>query len=253
MPRAGSTGINEEAMMHVARVAALVVVLATVTGWSGAAAQTSGFTCADFLTQTAAQHFLENHPSDPYGLDPDGDSIACEEMLPIGGAEAGRAPDTNTVETSPDANNDGADIDEPQLPSQSTQIGVTAEDRGSLDAITGIMQPVGDGLMRVGDLVHVPQLVDASWIADVAHQWVRWQSSLDEAIALDLPPALADVHSGYGDFVSLLGEASHDIIGGLETGDGALLHEAEAQIGHVNDVIDQARVLIDELVAERGG
>jgi hypothetical protein len=241
-------------MMHVVRVAVLVVALATVTGWSAAAAQTSGFTCEDFLTQTAAQHNLERDPRDPYGLDPDGDGIACEDMRANGAADTGRAPDSNAVEEPPDANNDGADVvDEPPVPSQSPQVGVTAEERGYLDEITGIMQPVGDGLIRLGDLLHVPQLVDASWVADVAHHWVRWQASLDEAIALELPPAFADVHRRSGDAVSLLGNASHDITIGLETGDDALLNEAEAKIGHVNGVIDQARVLIGELVAERGG
>ena len=115
------------------------------------------------------------------------------------------------------------------------------------------MQPVGDGLIRVGALVHVPQFVDASWVADVAHQWVRWQASLDEAVALELPPAFAEFHRRYGDAVSLLGAASHDITSGLDTGDDALVHEAAAPIGHVNEVIDQVRGMIDALVAKQGG
>ena len=103
--------------MTMIRVAAFVVAVATVNCWSGAAAQTSGFTCEDFLTQTAAQHTLEHDPSDPYGLDPDGDGIACEDMLAIGAVEMGRAPDTNPVEEPPDAHNDGADaeVDVPQV------------------------------------------------------------------------------------------------------------------------------------------
>ena len=61
VPRAGSNGNNEEAMMRVVRVAACVVTVATVNCWSGAAAQSSSFTCEDFLTQTAAQT-LEAQP-----------------------------------------------------------------------------------------------------------------------------------------------------------------------------------------------
>ena len=63
--------------MNVLRVAALVVAM--LSCWSGAAAQESSFTCVDFITQTAAQASLEQHPSDPYGLDPDGNGIACED------------------------------------------------------------------------------------------------------------------------------------------------------------------------------
>lgn len=34
--------------------------------------------CSDFKTRTEAQRFLL--PGDPYGLDPDGDLFACEEL-----------------------------------------------------------------------------------------------------------------------------------------------------------------------------
>jgi hypothetical protein len=80
-------------MMNVLRVTALVVALVTLTCWSGAAAQESAFTCQDFLTQSAAQTYLEKYPNDPYGLDPDGDGIACEHMLENGDADAGGATD----------------------------------------------------------------------------------------------------------------------------------------------------------------
>jgi micrococcal nuclease len=34
--------------------------------------------CADFDSQPEAQEFLEDDPSDPHGLDADGDGQACE-------------------------------------------------------------------------------------------------------------------------------------------------------------------------------
>jgi hypothetical protein len=243
VPIAGSNGINEEAMMHVVRVAALVAALATGTGWSGAAAQTSGFTCEDFLTQSAAEHSLENTPSDPYDLDPDGDGLACEEMQTNGNAEAGSAPDANAVEERPASNNDGADadVDVPQVTSQNTQAESNAEERGSLDEIKSIMQPVGDGLIQVGERFHIPRLVDASLVADVAHQFVFWQSSLDDAVALQPPPAFVDIHSLYAGCLSLIVDASDDIAGGLDTSEVALAN-----------VIDQARGLIEVLVSKRG-
>lgn len=45
-----------------------------------ARAQLTDFACEDFLTQDAAQANLEQFPDDPYGLDPDGNGVACEEM-----------------------------------------------------------------------------------------------------------------------------------------------------------------------------
>lgn len=51
---------------------------------SAAQAQTSDLDCADFASQAAAQAEYDSDPSDPNGLDADGDSIACE-TLPGGG------------------------------------------------------------------------------------------------------------------------------------------------------------------------
>ena len=38
-------------------------------------------TCDDFATQADAQQALDADPSDPYGLDPDGNGVACEDLL----------------------------------------------------------------------------------------------------------------------------------------------------------------------------
>jgi len=35
--------------------------------------------CLDFRTQAEAQAVFNADPSDPYGLDPDGDGVACEQ------------------------------------------------------------------------------------------------------------------------------------------------------------------------------
>jgi hypothetical protein len=45
-----------------------------------ARAQSPDFSCEDFITQDAAQANLERFPDDPYGLDLDGNGVACEEM-----------------------------------------------------------------------------------------------------------------------------------------------------------------------------
>jgi hypothetical protein len=47
-----------------------------------------GLRCADFATQADAQAVLDQNPADPYDLDPDGDGVACEELLPNGQEQA---------------------------------------------------------------------------------------------------------------------------------------------------------------------
>lgn len=46
-----------------------------------------GFNCVDFSDQESAQLFLDSDPSDPEGLDADGDGLACEDALPSSGVD----------------------------------------------------------------------------------------------------------------------------------------------------------------------
>jgi hypothetical protein len=48
--------------------------------------------CSDFASQLQAQEALNDDPSDPNGLDSDGDGIACESSTG-GGGDGGSAPE----------------------------------------------------------------------------------------------------------------------------------------------------------------
>ncbi len=50
----------------------------TIIGGTASPSTSGDLNCDDFSSQDAAQTFLESNPSDPYGLDSDGDGIACE-------------------------------------------------------------------------------------------------------------------------------------------------------------------------------
>src|SRR5215204_696818 len=85
-------------MMNIVRITALFALIGTVLAGSPlsvVAFQDSGFGCDDFLSQQAAQSQLDMDPSDPYGLDPDGDGIACEDMQASGDADAGVAQEAD--------------------------------------------------------------------------------------------------------------------------------------------------------------
>lgn len=67
--------------------ATLAAAVAGLALAAPAAAQAPDLDCSDFATQGEAQAQLEKDPTDPHGLDADGDGIACES-LPAGGAPA---------------------------------------------------------------------------------------------------------------------------------------------------------------------
>lgn len=85
--------------------------------WAPASAQ--DLNCDDFDTQEEAQAEYDADPSDPHGLDRDGDGVACQN-LPSGGAV-----DTDT-DTDEDATGDeDATEDAPSMPE--TGAGGTAD------------------------------------------------------------------------------------------------------------------------------
>jgi hypothetical protein len=59
-------------------IVALLMIFAVTTGLGTPPPAAEAATCADFPTQAVAQSYLRDNPSDPDGLDADGDGIACE-------------------------------------------------------------------------------------------------------------------------------------------------------------------------------
>lgn len=64
--------------------------------------------CSDFASQLEAQAALDADPSDPGGLDPDGDGVACEELSP-----ATDPPESASASASPGASRDASASPEP--------------------------------------------------------------------------------------------------------------------------------------------
>jgi hypothetical protein len=87
------------------RLRIVVVVLVLVAGFTlrasweelahpdtAAQAQEDLYDCQSFGSQESAQAELERIPSDPYGLDPDGNGIACEEHFGTSTSGASASP-----------------------------------------------------------------------------------------------------------------------------------------------------------------
>ena len=84
--------------------AVLLAVMAVISVAPAVLAQSATTDCSDFPSQATAQAALRADPSDPSGLDNDGDGIACEanppprDLRPVtsaaGGTPQGGAPGT---------------------------------------------------------------------------------------------------------------------------------------------------------------
>lgn len=84
-------------MRHTVTFAAALVAVLIVAMPASAQADLN---CDDFETQPEAQAELDRDPSDPHGLDGDGDGVACESLP--GGAPAGAGGETSADIAVPD-------------------------------------------------------------------------------------------------------------------------------------------------------
>lgn len=115
------------------RVAALAAALSTVlvVGMAGTAAAQADQDCKDFASQEAAQAHLIADPSDPDGLDEDGDGEACENH------EYGPPDTTAPVTTTPEETEaPGTTTESPEPTPTATIAAAPGEDRDCPDFAT---------------------------------------------------------------------------------------------------------------------
>lgn len=77
---------------------AFLVAITFTFAAAGSAGAQGNLDCRDFNSRAEAQANLDADPSDPNGLDRDGDGIACEGSARDGGATVGESDDTATTE-----------------------------------------------------------------------------------------------------------------------------------------------------------
>lgn len=114
-------------MRKVLLLASLSMVLALVL--SAPAMAQADQDCIDFATQPEAQAVLDQDPSDPNGLDADGDGVACEE-LPSGGS----SPEPSSPEPSSPEPADLDCVDFATQPEAQAEFDADPSDPNGLDA-----------------------------------------------------------------------------------------------------------------------
>lgn len=99
--------------------------------------------CIDFATEAEAQAVFDADPSDPNGLDGDGDGLACEDSgLPAGGAVAEDEPDDDQYRVDDDQYGVDDDQYETEIPATDpTTVSPTAEAGTSALPDTGGISP----------------------------------------------------------------------------------------------------------------
>ena len=131
--------------------------------------------------------------------------------------------------------------------------GLTAEESAYAAAMGAILTGMGESLERAADLFEHPRYEDQEWVIALATELVIWQASYTEAVALQPPPSMVDIHALLVEALRLFSEAADDMATGIGTFDAARLNQALDKIAQGQILIDQARGLLDEFFRERGG
>jgi hypothetical protein len=129
-------------MRLVSGILAFLMILVAVPGLATSPRAAEAATCADFPTQAVAQSYLRDNPSDPAGLDTDGDGIACEsnpcpcDLSPVGRAAIDATATPRSVETPAPAPQPGRPT--PAAPSPEKPVEAKATEPAMIDPATGM-------------------------------------------------------------------------------------------------------------------
>jgi hypothetical protein len=125
-------------------------VLLTVSTFLAPAttAQVTMFTCEDFLTQASAQRSLEMMPDDPYGLDPDGNGIACEDMAAGGEVSSLESEELGDVEP---AEYEVVEQEFQQVARPRVVMRITVEEAGDEETAAALAAAIAEGLDEEAD------------------------------------------------------------------------------------------------------
>jgi hypothetical protein len=201
LPKCASNGVNEEPIMNIVRVTALVgsvIALAIVTFSGAVVAQETDIDCDDFFIPQMAQAELEKDPSDPHRLDPDENGIACDEgAAKIGPAERTSAADAELQVRPPlDARLGGT------VESWEAEFGPPVEQADDIPSLSREYDVPGFSAVLVGEhlgriesiSLFAPRPEGEEWTDDQPHE-MNWTVPEAHEIAKEFLPQDASIDS----------------------------------------------------------
>jgi len=238
------------------RTLALAVALALPLGFSAPTSAQDTLNCGSFATPEEAQAVLEQDPSDPNGLDGDGDGLACD-YTGGGGETAAPAPAAEApaaVEEAPPATTaQGLNCIDFATQADAQANADATGDANNLDTNDNGVACEGGVGEGGGDYVAAPGLESDAPVA--AEAPVAVEAPAAEAVAAAPAAPVTNLpRTGSGS-----ADAMHGVSGTHEvSGDGGTAHEGAA--GTHDDALEAARLgervaglerLADELRGER--
>ena len=149
-----------------------------------------------------------------------------------------------------------APVTTPAEPAQSTETEeptpLTASEQTYAIAIGEHSGKVSTAFSELGALMSEPQIGNDEWTIDVAVQLVTIQTLYDEAMEMEPPSSMADIHYKYVQAMQHYDTAVDLVIEGIDALDADLINQATAEIETGNQFLNEATRLVEEFIATKG-
>jgi len=141
-----------------------------------------------------------------------------------------------------------APVTSPEVPA----IPLTASEQTYTTAMVEHSGKLATALSELSDLISDPQIGNDEWTVDLTVQLVTIQTLYDEAMEMEPPNSMADIHYDYMQAMQHLDTAAGLLREGLDTLDVSLIDQAiaEIEIGHQFTV--EAIGSLEEFTATKG-
>ncbi|MGI9254156.1 MAG: hypothetical protein ACR2J8_10440 [Thermomicrobiales bacterium] len=196
--------------------------------------------CADFPSRDDAQWQLEQDPSDPLGLDPDGNGVACEDAF---GQPAPQQPEQtqgNGCErvTAP-ASERGSDA-------------WTPLELGYLEAAGPLFVDLAGAHDQAVTLTSSRDPENADWITSIENQTAIFVSVYSALACIEPPGAFADAHYAFEDAAASYANATQLFTTAAWSADMAGMDRAESDLAVAAQTFENACWLLYAVSEDRG-
>lgn len=145
---------------------------------------------------------------------------------------------------------------QPTLPAETTepvsppiapeQPALTPNEQVYATTVAAQATTVGEALTELGELFQNPQMGNDQWTLKVAAQLVTIRMVYDEAMELDPPSSMAEIHLKYTQAMKHFNDATYLITQGVDELDPSLLDEATQEILTGSQLTEEATQLMLE-------
>lgn len=126
---------------------------------------------------------------------------------------------------------------------------LTASEQNYATTMADHSSRVGEAMTKISNLMGNPQIGDNEWTLDVATQLTIIRQGYDEALEIEAPSSMADIHYKYTQAMWHYDRSTDLIAEGIDTLNADLIDQATSEIEVGTEYINEAGELLSDFIA----